>query len=105
MSVVCGNIDVDTTLSYGLTSSNSEGINLTTSVNLKETKSTKFTHSKIVNPTIFTNLEMNNRKTASHSEQTSTYHNIQLTDVTQYNKIAESVSGMKGNIILHYIYI
>ncbi|XP_071135237.1 uncharacterized protein [Mytilus edulis] len=100
VSVVCGNIDVDTTLSYGLTSSNSEGINLTTSVNLKETKSTKFTHSKIVNPTIFTNLEMNNRKTASHSEQTSTYHNIQLTDVTQYNKIAESVSRMTEKVDL-----
>lgn len=103
MSVVCDIIDIDTTLSYGLTSSNSEGISLTTSANLKETNSTTFTHSKIVNPT-FTNLEVINRTTASHMEQTSTDSNIQPTDVTKYQKIAESVSGMKGNIYID-IYI
>ncbi|CAG2242343.1 unnamed protein product [Mytilus edulis] len=85
VSVVCDIINIDTTLSYGLTSSNSEGISLTTSANLKETNSTPFTHSKIVNPT-FTNLEVINRTTASHTEQTSTDSNIQPTDVTKIPK-------------------
>lgn len=97
VSVVCDIFDMDTTLSYGLTSSNSEGISLTTSANLKKTNSTTFPHSKIVNPT-FTNLEVINRTTASHSEQTSTDFNIQPTDVTKYQKIAESVSGMKEKV-------
>lgn len=103
VSVVCDIIDIDTTLSYELTSSNSEGISLTTSTNLKKTNSTTFTHSTSVNPT-FTNLEVINRTIASHSEQTSTDFNIQPTDVTKYQKIAESVSGMKGNIYIVYIY-
>ncbi|CAC5388009.1 unnamed protein product [Mytilus coruscus] len=99
VSVVCDNFDIDTTLAYGLTSTYSESINLTTSANLKETNPTTFTNSKIVNPTTFTNSEVINQTTASHLEQRSTNHNFQPTDVTKCHKTADSVSRMKDGKI------